>query len=164
MKGIFQKAGLRIPLDKIPPTVGLNIGRMDISNCRVIFWDLGGQIALRSIWEKYYSEAHGLMFVLDSADTERFEEAKAAMDSLANHQELSGVPLLLCANKQDLPTARPREEINDVFQMDKIGNKSREKKLQMLSALTCAGIEEGITWLVNAAVNNPDVVRAGPRP
>lgn len=29
-------------LDRIPPTVGLNIARIDISNTRVILWDLGG--------------------------------------------------------------------------------------------------------------------------
>lgn len=63
MKGIFQHSS-GIPLDKIPPTVGLNIGRMDINNCRVIFWDLGGQARLRSIWDNYYAEAHGLMFVI----------------------------------------------------------------------------------------------------
>ncbi|GBG32724.1 ADP-ribosylation factor-related protein 1 [Hondaea fermentalgiana] len=117
MKGIFHKSANQIPLDKIPPTVGLNIGRMDINNCRVIFWDLGGQIALRSIWDKYYSEAHGLIFVLDSADTDRFEEAKAAMESLVDHPELTGVPLLVCANKQDLPTAKEFEDIDAYFQI-----------------------------------------------
>uniref|UniRef100_A0A7S2WHH1 Uncharacterized protein n=1 Tax=Mucochytrium quahogii TaxID=96639 RepID=A0A7S2WHH1_9STRA len=184
MKGIFQKAANQIPLDKIPPTVGLNIGRMDIDNCRVIFWDLGGQIALRSIWDKYYSEAHGLIFVLDSADIDRFEEAKAAMESIASHPELAGVPLLVCANKQDLATSRGYDEINEYFRvvsesLGKIGSnadseqnsmnasehilslgKRRERKLQPVSALTCSGIEDGIRWLVNAAVNNPDVIRA----
>mmetsp|Transcript_19840 Transcript_19840/g.35277 ORF Transcript_19840/g.35277 Transcript_19840/m.35277 type:complete len:223 (+) Transcript_19840:326-994(+) len=180
MKGIFQKSPNQIPLDKIPPTVGLNIGRMDIDNVRVIFWDLGGQIALRSIWDKYYSEAHGLIFVLDSADTERFEEAQAAMESLVSHPELAGVPLLMCANKMDLATARSKEEIDQYFKIETDGpenpsengksggldhalrtmmGKRREKKLQPVSALTCSGIQEGISWLVKAVVNNPDIVR-----
>jgi len=187
MKGLFQKSANRIPVDKIPPTVGLNIGRMEINNCRVIFWDLGGQVALRSIWDKYYSEAHGLIFVIDSADVDRFEEAKAAMEAIVDHPELAGVPLLVCANKQDLPTARSFEEIETFFQIsnegaaryaltlgDSVGAPStssanassssmgrrREKKLQPISALTCAGIETGIRWLVDCAVNNPDIARA----
>ena len=52
MKGVFEKTQ-GMPLDKIPPTVGLNVGRMGIANCKVIFWDLGGQIGFRSIWDKY---------------------------------------------------------------------------------------------------------------
>jgi hypothetical protein len=33
---------------------------------------------MRSIWDKYYSDAHGVVFVLDAADVTRFEEAKLA--------------------------------------------------------------------------------------
>ena len=108
MKGVFRKveAGKGIPLEKIPPTVGLNIGRMDVGSSRAIFWDLGGQSSLRSIWDKYYSEAHGLMYVVDSADAARFEEAKAALDALLCHPHLSGIPLLFFANKQDLSDVR----------------------------------------------------------
>lgn len=30
--------------DKILPTVGLNVGRIEWHNCLLIFWDLGGQV------------------------------------------------------------------------------------------------------------------------
>jgi hypothetical protein len=33
---------------------------------------------MRSIWDKYYSDAHGVMFVVDAADVARFEEARLA--------------------------------------------------------------------------------------
>ena len=33
---------------------------------------------MRSLWEKYYADAHGLIFVMDSADVGRFEEARMA--------------------------------------------------------------------------------------
>lgn len=35
---------------KILPTVGLNVGRLDAFSHSFIFWDLGGQPSLRSIW------------------------------------------------------------------------------------------------------------------
>lgn len=41
-----------LPPSKIPPTVGLNIGRMQVSRAKLIFWDLGGSSSLRSLWEK----------------------------------------------------------------------------------------------------------------
>ena len=43
MKGHFGKTP-GIPVEKIPPTVGLNVGKMFVDGCRVIFWDLGGQV------------------------------------------------------------------------------------------------------------------------
>lgn len=33
---------------------------------------------MRSIWDKYYADAHGVIFVVDAADVARFEEAKLA--------------------------------------------------------------------------------------
>lgn len=33
---------------------------------------------VRSLWDKYYADAHGLIFVMDSADVGRFEEARMA--------------------------------------------------------------------------------------
>jgi GTPase SAR1 family protein len=38
---------------------------------------------MRSIWQKYYQEASGLIFVVDSNDPQRFEEAKAALGEQA---------------------------------------------------------------------------------
>ena len=56
----------------------LAVARIVYRGCRVIFWDLGGQMKMRSIWEKYYQEAHAVVFVVDSADVGRLEEAKLA--------------------------------------------------------------------------------------
>lgn len=36
------------------------------------------QVRMRSIWDKYYADAHGVIFVVDAADVARFEEAKLA--------------------------------------------------------------------------------------
>jgi len=34
-----------LPHDRIVPTVGLNIGRIEVSNAKIVFWDLGGQVS-----------------------------------------------------------------------------------------------------------------------
>ncbi|KDO60040.1 hypothetical protein CISIN_1g028776mg [Citrus sinensis] len=68
-----------LPPDRIVPTVGLNIGRIEVSNSKLVFWDLGGQPGLRSIWEKYYEEAHAVVFVIDAACPSRFEDSKTAL-------------------------------------------------------------------------------------
>ncbi|KAJ0793283.1 putative small GTP-binding protein [Helianthus annuus] len=68
-----------LPPDRIVPTVGLNIGRIETSNSKLVFWDLGGQPGLRSIWEKYYEEAHAVIFVVDASCPSRFEDSKSAL-------------------------------------------------------------------------------------
>jgi len=38
----------------------------------VMFWDLGGQTGLRSIWDKYYADSHAIIYVVDASSPERF--------------------------------------------------------------------------------------------
>jgi ADP-ribosylation factor related protein 1 len=89
------------------------------------------QERLRVIWSKYYSESHGVVFVVDSANERRFEDAKSTLrtsllcgvslegisptplldviiETMLSHSELQNVPLLLLANKEDLEV-RPWE-------------------------------------------------------
>ncbi len=65
---------------QILPTVGLNIARFEVGGTPLVLWDLGGQAQLRSIWDKYFAEAHALVYVVDAADVDRIPEAKAVMD------------------------------------------------------------------------------------
>ncbi|RUP46663.1 P-loop containing nucleoside triphosphate hydrolase protein [Jimgerdemannia flammicorona] len=50
--------------------------QIDIGRSRINFWDLGGQSELHSIWEKYYTECHAIVFVVDATDRSRIEEVK----------------------------------------------------------------------------------------
>lgn len=98
MKELHGLPGLE--WDKILPTVGLNVGRIEAHNCLLIFWDLGGQVGLRSIWDKYYDEAHAVVYVVDAADEERMFESKDALSQVLGHRDLVSAPLLVLANKQ----------------------------------------------------------------
>ncbi|TMW69290.1 hypothetical protein Poli38472_001446 [Pythium oligandrum] len=150
LKGIFgKKPG--IPLDKIPPTVGLNIARVDIQRCRIIFWDLGGQERLRVIWSKYYSESHGIVFVLDSVNERRFEEAKQTLQTMLEHSELRAIPLLLLANKKDLENAIGVNAMRDLMAVD---THSGPVGAYATCALTREGIEESMNWFVDTVKNS----------
>jgi len=52
------------------------VGRIEVNKARLNFWDLGGQRDLHSIWEKYYTECHAIVFVMDATAKDRIEECK----------------------------------------------------------------------------------------
>ena len=70
---------------------------------RLNFWDLGGQEELQALWDKYFAECHAIIYTVDSNDRERVEESKKSFDAMIGNENLKGVPLLVLANKQDLP-------------------------------------------------------------
>lgn len=68
-----------------------------------LVWDVGGQEKLRPLWKSYTRCTDGIIFVVDSCDTERLEEAKMELTRTARSPDNAGVPILILANKQDLP-------------------------------------------------------------
>ncbi|XP_017913007.1 PREDICTED: ADP-ribosylation factor-related protein 1 isoform X3 [Capra hircus] len=165
-------------LSKITTTVGLNIGTVDVGKARLMFWDLGGQEELQSLWDKYYAECHGVIYVIDSTDEERLSESKQAFEKMVTSEALDGVPILVLANKQDvelwncsggrgwtgwqayplwphLPqTCLSIPDIKTAFSdcASKIGR--RDCLTQACSALTGKGVREGIEWMVKCVVRN----------
>lgn len=135
-----------LPPDRIVPTVGLNIGRVEVLNSKLVFWDLGGQVGLRSIWEKYYEEAHAVVFVIDAACPSRFEDSKSALEKVLRHEDLRGAPLLILANKQDLADAVSAEELARYLDLKKLDE--RAYTFEGVSAYDGTGIKESVDWLV----------------
>ena len=90
-----------MPLEKIIPTVGLNLLRMERRNGEYIFWDLGGQSVLRKIWNKYFNEASCIVFMIDGTDSHRFPEVLETLNELYSspESELASKPLLFVLNK-----------------------------------------------------------------
>ncbi|CAI5499688.1 unnamed protein product [Closterium sp. Naga37s-1] len=137
-----------IPPDRVVPTVGLNIGRVEAHKAKLIFWDLGGQIGLRTIWEKYYEEAHAVIYVVDAACPERFDDARGALEKVLRHEDLVGAPILIFANKQDLPEAVGEEDLTHCLELRDL--KGRSAMVMPVCAYDGTGVREGVTWLVES--------------
>ncbi|MBZ3873521.1 ADP-ribosylation factor-related protein 1 [Sciurus carolinensis] len=168
----FNKQYKGMSLSKITTTVGLNIGTVDVGKARLMFWDLGGQEELQSLWDKcslhvdtvagpalhefvqYYAECHGVIYVIDSTDEERLSESKQAFEKVVASEALDGVPILVLANKQDVETCLSIPDIKTAFSdcTCKIGR--RDCLTQACSALTGKGVREGIEWMVKCVVRN----------
>ncbi|GMH43070.1 hypothetical protein BSKO_10992 [Bryopsis sp. KO-2023] len=137
-----------LPPDKIRPTVGLNVGRVEALSSKVIFWDLGGQSGLRTIWDKYYTETHAVVFVVDASNSDRFDEAKNAMEKVLGSRELGGAPLLVLANKQDLNGVCDQDVVAEHFGVGKIGTTAC--RVVPVCALTGEGVRGAVDWLLDA--------------
>lgn len=132
---------------KITPTVGLNIGRVDFtSGTKLVIWDLGGQAGLQKIWDKYYSDCHALVFVIDCTEATRFEEAKHALDKALGSRDTFGAPLLVLASKADSPDAHTAEEIASSLGLTSVT--TRPHKVLAVSSYTGQGLADSLSWLV----------------
>nr|CAB3222765.1 ADP-ribosylation factor-related protein 1-like [Phallusia mammillata] len=151
----FSKNYKGTNLNKITTTVGLNIGKIDIRGSRLMFWDLGGQEELQSLWDKYYAESHGVIYLIDSADKERLQESKQAYEKMLENDHLNTVPLLILANKQDIPGCSTVLDIKQIFHDSSTKIGSRDCMIRPVSALTGQGVNEGIDWMVKCVQRNP---------
>lgn len=111
---------------------------MEVDNVNIKFWDLGGNEKLCSIWQNYYAESDGIIFVVDGLDWERMEKVRDSFANVASHDALEGVPVLVVVNKLDLQGEEKEDivaKVKEVFNpiMPTIG--ARESKVAGCSAL-----------------------------
>ncbi|XP_071445012.1 ADP-ribosylation factor-related protein 1 [Hetaerina americana] len=150
----FTKGYRGMNLSKITATVGLNIGQIDVAGIRLHFFDLGGQEELQSLWDKYYAESHAVIYVVDSSDRDRIPDSKEAFDRTIGSNLLTGVPLLVVANKQDLSECMGVREVKPIFNRSAHLIGRRDCMVLPVSALNGDGIDEGIRWLVDCIKRN----------
>lgn len=140
-------------LEKISPTVGLNVAKLRIAGEKLLLWDLGGAKALRSIWENYVTDAEAIIWVVDSCNEQHLGESREALKSLVTRPHLRHSPLLVYANKQDAETAVDPVKIS--LALDLISDaEERSQCVQPCSTESGEGIREGIDWLMSSLQGN----------
>lgn len=133
------------------PTIGFNVEEVKFKNVTMNIWDVGGQHTIRPLWRYYYQGASAVVFVVDSADSERLEEAKQTLESVLSDDSLRDATLLVYANKQDLPKAATVAELADGLGLSSMYN--RQWHVQAACAVSGDGIYEGFDWLSSALKN-----------
>ncbi|XP_038576521.1 ADP-ribosylation factor-like protein 13B isoform X4 [Micropterus salmoides] len=140
----------------VAPTVGFSKVDLKQGKFEVTIFDLGGGKRIRGIWKNYYSESHGVVFVVDSSDVQRIQETRDTMAEVLQHPRIAGKPVLVLANKQDQEGALAEADIIENLSLEKLVNENKCLcQIEPCSAVLGYGkkvdksIKKGLKWLLN---------------
>lgn len=136
------------------PTIGFNVETVAYKNVNFTVWDIGGQDKIRPLWRYYYTNADAVIFVVDSTDDKRIDDASGyqhsardELQTLLAEDELKDAAVLVLANKQDTTGAL---KVKDVAQrLGLAGIKKHQWHVQGCCAVSGDGLYEGLDWLTD---------------
>jgi ADP-ribosylation factor-like protein 8 len=132
--------------EDVMPTVGFNMRKVTKGGVTIKMWDLGGQARFRSMWERYARGVQAIVFVVDAADLDSLETARQELHDLMSKQSLTGIPLLVLGNKNDLPEALTANEL--ISRLDLRSLRDREVCLYSISCKRQKNIDVTLEWLI----------------
>jgi len=130
------------------PTIGFNVETVHYKNVQFTVWDIGGQDKIRSLWRHYYTNCTGIIFVVDSTDVDRMDEAALELKKVLKEEEVRNSVLLVLANKQDMKQALSVKEITEKLGLHDY--RTRTWHVQATCATSGSGLYEGLDWLSNS--------------
>lgn len=150
---------------KIKPTIGFNPISMLLGDCKVTFYDLGGGPKIREIWDKYYHDVHGVMYVFDaSAGTDDLNQSIELCKKTLKHANLKMKPLVVLANKQDIESAKTSTDFESLLGIEANSTEkifecssfnAPESGLQM-----DVRIEGAVEWLIKVIQDQYDALNS----
>lgn len=136
--------------DDMIPTVGFNMRKVSKGNVTIKVWDLGGQPRFRSMWERYCRGVNAIVYVVDSAAAlDSFAVAREELHDLLSKPTLSGVPILVLGNKNDLPEALNVQQVIEKLELN--GLRGREVCCYSISCKKQTNIDITLDWLTKHA-------------
>jgi ADP-ribosylation factor-like protein 3 len=134
-------------ISSIMPTQGFNIKKLTVGDFHLNVWDIGGQKTIRPYWRNYYENTDCLIYVVDSADEVRLEEAAEELKELLKEERLKGADLLVFSNKCDLMQSVDEGTVSKSLELTAIND--REWHVQSCSAKSGDGLDMGMSWVIN---------------
>lgn len=93
--------------------------------------------------------ADGIIYVVDSADREKLDEARIELLRLVKGQNNPGcLPTLILANKQDLPDSLTPEEVSKELSVQEL-SMSQQCQLLPVCAVTGEGLSDAMDCMVD---------------
>ena len=113
-------------------------------------WDVSRKS--KKLWKHYYDRVDGIIFVVDSADTDRVENANTELANILLEPTLKEVPVLVMWNKTDISSDSSVEK--QIFEKLKWLKETTNKfEIAPCSAKTGTGVWEAISKLNQLFIN-----------
>jgi len=144
------------------PVIGFNVEAVNFQGWAVTAWDVGGRSSMRPLWRHLAKDADGIVFVVDASDLHRLDQARDELHRGINTIDCDGkgLPLLVYANKIDLPNALQLEELHDRLEIGRL-KPMHQCKLVPCIATTGKGLHEGLQWLCDTISNGENNAAIG---
>lgn len=148
---------------KTIPTKGFNTEKIRVAmgasrSISFQVWDVGGQEKLRPLWKSYTRRTDGMVFVVDSTEVERMEEARVELHKITRTSENQGVPVLILANKQDLDSALSVSEVEKLLSVHELSMYTLHH-VQSCSAVDGRGLQPGLEKLYEMILKRKKMVK-----
>jgi len=135
------------------PTIGLNTKKVTKGSVTIKLWDIGGQPRFRPMWERYCRGVNSIVYVVDASDPSSFATSRDCLLDLIGKQALEGIPLLVLANKNDVPGAADEKVVAAALGLGSI--QDREVTCYSISAKKVVNIDATLQWLTAHAGKKP---------
>jgi len=139
-----------------PPTIQPTSNEVRLGSLTLRAFDVGGHEQARHIWAEYASLADGIVFIVDAARWDRFEEAREELQGILGQEEVGDTPILILGNKIDNPDAADADTLSKELGVDmyRTGptNENLTQGIRPLEIFMCSlklrqGYGAGLNWL-----------------
>lgn len=133
-------------------TLPFSIEKVETDECIFVSWDIGRNQQYRSFWHFYFDFPSHVIFVIDSSNISKLDEAINEFYRFLNEKQILNLPVLILLNKQDLPNCISQQDIEDKLELQKLES---SWFIQQTIAIRNIGIEDGLNWIRNGCPLNP---------
>lgn len=105
-----KKTRNMMPLERIRPTLGQNLGKLDLCGCQCSLFDLSGTSKMRPLWDRYYDDTDAIIYVVDGAETSftKLQQSRAEFERICQNDIVCrrsrdlGLPIMIFVNRLDV--------------------------------------------------------------
>mmetsp|Transcript_9671 Transcript_9671/g.27524 ORF Transcript_9671/g.27524 Transcript_9671/m.27524 type:complete len:476 (+) Transcript_9671:337-1764(+) len=148
-----------LPFNKIRPTIGTNLAKLDICGMKCHFFDVGGK--LQNLWERYYDDCDAVIFVWkmgssqnDSKDDDDDEPYDYTKQYELLHQVRSSIPtdtipFLILGHSTSTTNTMATEYTQHFYSIDRLLPRSNNNvRFTCVSTTNGNGIQNAMKWFI----------------
>eukprot|EP00546_Thalassionema_frauenfeldii_P009999 CAMPEP_0178922214 /NCGR_PEP_ID=MMETSP0786-20121207/16025_1 /TAXON_ID=186022 /ORGANISM="Thalassionema frauenfeldii, Strain CCMP 1798" /LENGTH=187 /DNA_ID=CAMNT_0020596545 /DNA_START=484 /DNA_END=1047 /DNA_ORIENTATION=- len=141
----LRKGQSMLPADKIRPTMGQNLAKIDISGAKCHVFDISGKF--QDLWERYYPDAEAVIFCWRLSSSDDMHEQQRQVLEKVREKIPDDVPFLIWGHIMEDVSV----EIPSSTQYFLPNYHSNVMQLYCGSAKSGRGVREAMEWLIPVA-------------